>query len=422
MRIDDAMVMVLTEESEKTIYRIKPEEYSVKNIVLNTRTTKKVFLDWLSIMIRDEIINIVNGSGGGGVALPEPHMKTNGEKDLVASTIYTDDILSEQSDTPIIEGLFKKLRVKIKRWSGKVVLRLYNSKTLGENKAEIKNKIIIEARKIKSLETLRETFFWDIEKAELEEIVKQADKLLLEILTIIKNSIRGTTSQKFGTAMETTIAKALKEGNFSVINGLETLKDILDIVTPPGTNSLTVKKPRANSLAYDIEIKIPYSRDILLGVHIKLVISKSNIVSMNNGTPIFTASSFEKIKNMLEERGIDYEKYIRNPTRLKKEKVITFRTVDFLKDFIGSKTIITNKKDIKLITLLCRVNEDNSIWVVVYPGGSNVSFSEDTSKIKVEKKEYLFINKNNDIVFRMDKDTGRTTPVLSKKRSLDASS
>ena len=405
----------------KVVYKFTPLDLVIGDIVPNTIATRRLLFDNLAFIFKNEILNFLGeNSGSPSLFPPDKKKKTkdltspngngngNGNGSLTASTIHKGFLLNEYTS--------EKVNKMIREWTKGMANYFYSSSKLGKNKAEVKHFLILEARKITSLETFRVTVFWEYQTERIQEIIREAGPTIEDAIDRFKRSIRGGVSNRFGTGMENVIKNAIKTGNYSEITWLSPIKNIIDMLEEENEASIIVKKPRGSILAYDLEIKIPYSKEILVGVHIKLVVSSFSVVSMNNGFPYFTSTSFETIKKAIADNNMDCETYIKKNTKIKGENTIVFNTLGFMRECFDTKTTITDPSIIDVMTLVCRVSHKNSLWIISFQDKGEVSFSEKTSKITKRKGFYLFYNEDDDLIFKMNATTGLTTPVLTEKR------
>lgn len=397
----------------KVVFEFKPEEYVIKDISVDTTNTKKVILDGLAIAFRKELLRVLESEFNppASIALPVKRKKYNGDDDktLVASTIYRGKMLNEA----VVSEATGKM---IKKWTKGAANHFFLSDKLGKNKTEVRYKLIVEARKIDSLDSFKETFFWDYEPKEIERIFNIVTEKVEDIAERFRNSIRGAVSNRFGFGMENMVKKAIKTGNYEGLEWLSPLKDIIALVEDKNDVKITIiKKPRTNFYAFDLELKVPYSKEMLLGIHIKLIMTKKSTTSMQNKSPNFTSSSFELIKKALEKVEIDYSKYVKREYVNKGEKTIVFNTLMLINDLFKDRKNITDPSLLEAITLATRVNEKTSVWAVSYQDTGNITFSEKTVKITKEDGRYVFYNNHGDEVFVINAETGETRPKLPRR-------
>jgi len=404
MDIDSALNLLI----EETIngYNMEPTatfKVTGADIIFSakTDTTTRTMLDLTALIVKDELINKIKPKNFGK------------EIKLAASTVIKGRVLTEES---LVTDDEKRA---IKSWVTKKIDHVYLTKECRANVAECKKNIIMEVRKINDLDSLKSSMFWD---KDLERIFSNKEKKFKELATRLQRSIRGRTSYKFGTGIENIIKNALIKGDYTGVEGLSDFEEVLNSLPTEIRNKIIIKKPKANNLAYDLEIKIPYSKSILFGIHIKLIINEYNVVSMKNKEPIFSSAAtgnikkkFEDYKEEFKKLGIEYSDFIYKIPN-KKESATVFKSLEFLKKVYGKLNNPINKNFlVDVITLVCRISNKTTVWVVVFPEGTKVVMSEKVTEIKKEENKFVFLNKDKKAVFKVNVSNGDTSPILVKE-------
>lgn len=410
MKLKKALVLIAEERATQKM-EIAPTSFIMESSSegLQVGNIEKILTDMAIFDIKDFLSNYVYKIGGN----------------LAASTDEDEDNYLLESEVSLVT------KQRVKAWAKKKIDSFIEKFSMEKMETTVVKKTLIEEiRKIEGYDSFKTTFFFD---NDIDVIIKQyvkegMGKVDVRITKSVARSLRGVTSHKIGKGVEDEIKKAIIDGDYSILNGLNAIEPIMANLTKKNKKGITVEaipiKPIKNNAAYDLKIKFPYSREILFGIHIKLLPDNYTVASMGNKLPHFSSEEFKPLENFIKEvakklgKEEDYYLPYSGKENLGKRNIYTYKVkvqelvFDFLKHHNNE---ITDKGIVYNITNLCRVNHQKSLWVIVYPKGTRVSFSEVVDSVKKEGSTVKFINVAGDTVFRM-LENGNTAPVLKKRR------
>ncbi len=354
-----------------------------------------------------EAVNTFNrfepkGSGGGTAGSIKPHKAR------------TKKVIGEATDVSKEEG------AQIKEWSKEKIQGMFDP--ANEDIAGQKAKILAVIRSITGFETLEVSIFYD---DKIRNIINNIVSRMSEVIKRVKNSLRGATTNIFGSGIESIVQNAIRKGDYSKFKDLSKIEPIIKNLPKKYRNGIVVNvkiiKPVNNNAVYDLEVRFAYEKKMIFGIHIKLLASEISVSGMGNKIPIFGESTMKNIEEAFaaveKKLGVNLDNYVSEDfvtSKGTKKTAYKVKVLELVLDILNKKGIITDSPTINFITKLCRIHKTESLWVLVFPGKVRVNFSEETNKIEIRDSNVCFI-KDDRVVFKMNKDTGFTLPVVRKK-------
>lgn len=263
----------------------------------------------------------------------------------------------------------------------------------------------------------------------IEESARELEKDLEKVVKFIVPSLRGALVNKTGKELEKNIKKVVlseirKNKNLS---SLPLLKNVLVELESNIEGGIKVVHSRINSAPYDLRVLSSKRRKFIFGIHVKLLANPTVVSSMGNKKINFGKGEWEASKDFIKS---SVEKYNLNagrstpffidPKEIRQGKMVNkgveVDVLDFVNSLISKLKGETSERHlIDGITTLCRINSKRAMWILVFPGSKEVSWSPEISLIRREKGKINFFNPKGEKVFRVDATSGRTEAVLSER-------